>query len=78
VSHFQPGDLANQQPLRRAAKSHDHLNLSKIAAADGKYKQPEKSNAGSFPLNLENLEFYSSLSAKVYDHLAGISKDIDL
>ena len=75
---FSTRDLPNEQPPWRVAKSHDHLNLSKIAIGNGKYKQPEKSNAGSFPLNMENKEFYSSRSARVYDHLVDISKDIDL
>jgi hypothetical protein len=51
---FSTRDLPNEQPPRRVAKSHDHLNLSKIAIGDGKYKQLEKANAGSFPLNMEN------------------------
>jgi hypothetical protein len=29
-------------------------------------------------LNMENKEFSSSRSARVYDHLVGTSKDIDL
>jgi hypothetical protein len=54
---FSTRDLPNEQPLRRAAKSHHHLNLLKFTAGDGKYKQPEKSNAGSFSLNLKIRNF---------------------
>jgi hypothetical protein len=51
---FSTPDLPNEQPSRRVAKSHDHLNSSKIAIGDGKYKQLEKSNAGFSPSNMEN------------------------
>jgi hypothetical protein len=45
VGVFRVLDGPNEQPLWRVAKSHDHLNLPKIAARDREYKQPEKSNA---------------------------------